>query len=242
MVARQQPAKLAAFEGHFETGTGGTPLYLAGWPDEANRTVQGGIAVPGMLSFLVHWDFRTPVRGLSELEGDYGSPPVWLAFQTYHVMVGLGMLFLVSTLYASWCWWRGTLFQKRWLLWFFVFAVGLAFVANETGWMAAEIGRQPWIVYPTRDAGGNLVGGLLTRDGVSEVVTREMVWGSIILFAGLYALLFVLWVYLLDRAIKHGPPPIPLTRGPIGKSTLLSAAAARTGGGGSLGKSPEEGR
>ena len=218
-------------------------LYLGGWPDEASRAVQGGIAVPGMLSFLVHGDFRTPVRGLSELEGDYGSPPVWLAFQTYHVMVGLGMLFLVSTLFASWCWWRGTLFEKRWLLWFFVFAVGLAFVANETGWMAAEIGRQPWIVYPTRDASGSLVGGLLTRDGVSEVVSAEMVWGSIILFAGLYALLFALWVYLLDRAIKQGPLPIPLAAAPTtGRGTLLSAAAARASGGGRVGKSTEEGR
>ena len=192
-----------------------------------------------MLSFLVHGDFRTPVRGLNELEGDYGSPPVWLAFQTYHIMVGLGMLFLVSTLFASWCWWRGTLFEKRWLLWFFVFAVGLAFVANETGWMAAEIGRQPWIVYPTRDASGSLVGGLLTRDGVSEVVSAEMVWGSMLLFAGLYCAA----VYPLGlsagsgdqagssadsaRANTHRPGHVALRRGGAGQRRRTSGEVHR---------------
>jgi cytochrome d ubiquinol oxidase subunit I len=123
-------------------------------------------------------------------------------------MVGLGMLFIGSTLFAGWCWWRGTLFQRRWLLWYFVFAVGLAFVANETGWVAAEVGRQPWIVYPTPDETGQLVGGLRTEDGVSEVVTSELVLGSIIMFGLIYTLLFALWVFLLDRAIRQGPVPI----------------------------------
>jgi len=205
MVAEHQPAKLAAFEGHFQTGESGTPLYLAGWPDEQTREVKAGVAVPGMLSFLVYREFDRPVPGLDQFEDSYGSPPVWLSFQTYHLMIGLGTLFLASTLWACWCWWRGTLFQQRWLLWYFVFAVGLAFVANEVGWMAAEVGRQPWIVYPTVGLDGTLTGGLRTSAGVSEVVSANEVLGSIIMFGFIYVLLFVLWVYLLNRAIQRGP-------------------------------------
>jgi cytochrome d ubiquinol oxidase subunit I len=240
MVAEHQPAKLAAFEGHFETGSGGTPLYVLGWPDEEAREVKAGIAVPGALSFLVHQDFSRPVPGLDRLEKDYGRPPVWLSFQTYHVMVGLGMLFIGSTLLACWFWWRGTLFSQRWLLWFFVFAVGLAFVANELGWVAAEVGRQPWVVYPSPDAAGNLTGGLLTADGVSESVTGEMVLGSIVMFGLLYLLLFALWVFLLDRAIRRGPDE-EAPKGPGGEEPLLDSASTLASHRGSLSGPREEG-
>jgi cytochrome d ubiquinol oxidase subunit I len=227
MVAHHQPAKLAAFEGHFVTGEGGTPLYLAGWPDEDAQTVRGGVAIPGMLSFLVHRDFSKPVTGLDQLESDYGRPPVWLVFQAYHLMIGLGMLFIGSTLLACWCWMRGTLFRKRWLLWFFVVAVIPAFAANEVGWAAAEVGRQPWVVYPMRDAGGHLVGGLRTADGVSEVVTSDLVLGSIVMFGFIYALLFALWVFLLDRAIRQGPQPVDAAAGQAGGGDVLAVIASR---------------
>jgi cytochrome d ubiquinol oxidase subunit I len=207
MVAAHQPAKLAALEGHFETGTGGAPLYLFGWPDEEEKRVRWGVAVPGLLSFLLHGDFNTPVPGLDELAPRYGSPPVWVTFQAYHGMVGIGMLFIAATLYANWCRWRGTLFQKRWLLWFFVFAVGLAFAANELGWAAAEIGRQPWLVYPVLGEGGELVGGLRTADGISESVRAGQVLGSIVTFGLIYALLFALWNFVFNRKIQQGPEP-----------------------------------
>jgi cytochrome d ubiquinol oxidase subunit I len=227
MVARHQPAKLAAFEGHFQTGTGGTALYAWGWPDEKSQTVKGGVGVPGMLSFLVYRDFRRPVPGLDQLSADYGSPPVWLSFQTYHIMIGLGMLFIFSTALACWYWWRGTLFEKRWLLWFFVFAVALAFAANETGWIATEVGRQPWIVYPTQTAAG-LIGGLRTSDAVSEAVGSEQVLGSLVMFGVLYALLFVLWVYLLDRTIRHGPDSLGTAASPAAESPLSAIAERAT--------------
>ena len=117
-----------------------------------------------------------PVPGLDELEADWGTPPVWLTFQSYHLMIAIGMLFIATTLYASYLRWRGTLFTTRWLLWYFVFAVVLAFVANEAGWVTAEVGRQPWIVYPTM-TDGVLGGGLRTSDAVSEAITREHVLG-----------------------------------------------------------------
>ena len=226
MVAREQPAKLAAFEGHFHTGQRGTPLYLFGWPDQESKSVKAGVAIPGLLSFLVHRDFQKPVIGLDRLEADFGSPPVWLSFQSYHVMIGLGMLFIGSTLLAGWWRWQGTLFEKR-LLWYFVFAVGLAFVANELGWVAAEVGRQPWIVYPTMDATGQISGGLRTSDGVSEVVTSELVVGSIIMFGLVYALLFALWVFLLDRAIAQGPAAVEVMTGRPTGDEALSAITAR---------------
>ncbi|MHB8971921.1 MAG: cytochrome ubiquinol oxidase subunit I [Pirellulaceae bacterium] len=227
MVACKQPAKLAAFEGHFETGEGGTSIHLWGWPDEGSRTVKGSLEIPGGLSYLVWRDVDKPVPGLDQLKSDYGSPPVWLSFQSYHLMVGLGVLFIVSTLWAGWLSWRGTLFETRWLLWYFVLAVGLAFLANETGWVAAEVGRQPWIVYPTHNGAGELSGGLRTSDGVSEVVTSQLVLGSIVMFGLLYLLLFTLWVFLLDRAIRRGPEPDDVSELlPTGEDTL-SAITAR---------------
>jgi cytochrome d ubiquinol oxidase subunit I len=228
MVAEHQPAKLAAFEGHFRTGEGGTPLYLFGWPDEREQRVKAAVAIPGMLSFLVYQQFDRPVPALDQLEADYGSPPVWLSFQTYHLMIGLGMLFIASTLLACWFLWRGTLFEQRWLLWFFVFAVVFAFVANEVGWGAAEIGRQPWIVYPVRDASGALVGGLRTAEAVSEVVTAEMVIGSIAMFTVIYSILFALWIFLLNRAIQQGPATTEMPNPtPEDGASLMSVAAAR---------------
>jgi cytochrome d ubiquinol oxidase subunit I len=224
MVAWQQPAKLAAFEGHYETGEGGAPLHLFGWPDDQIKTVKWGLAVPGGLSFLVHWNFQQPVTGLDQLEKDYGRPPVWLSFQTYHLMIGLGMLFIASTLFACWSWWRGNLFRRRWLLWFFVFAVVLAFIANEVGWVAAEVGRQPWVVYPTSDTTGHLIGGLRTTDGVSEVVTSQLVVGSIAMFGFIYFLLFALWVFLLNRAIQRGPD---LESGVVVEGDTVAVIAAR---------------
>jgi cytochrome d ubiquinol oxidase subunit I len=227
MVAHEQPAKLAAFEGHFRTSEGGTPVYLFGWPDEQQKVVKGGIAIPGMLSFLLYQDFDKPVPSLEQLEDDYGNPPVWLSFQTYHLMVGIGMLFIASTLYACWCRWRGTLFTKRWLLWYFVFAVGLAFVANESGWVSAEVGRQPWIVYPAEDANGQWVDGLRTSDAVSEVLKSELVVGSLIMFGLIYALLFTLWIFLLNRAIQQGPQPMIAGGDEASGATAAAAITAR---------------
>lgn len=228
MVARHQPAKLAAFEGIFETGRTGTPLYVFGWPDERAGRVNAGLPLPGMLSLLVYGDSSRPVPGLDQLEPVYGRPPVWLSFQSYHLMVALGMLFLASTLWACWSWWRGTLFQQRWLLWYFVFGVGLAFVANEVGWVAAEVGRQPWAVYPTLAADGTVTGGLRTSAGVSEVVTASEVLGSIVMFGLIYVLLFVLWIFLLNRKIQRGPDPDGGSPRPVeGPLAAVAAAQAR---------------
>jgi cytochrome d ubiquinol oxidase subunit I len=205
-VAKHQPAKLAAFEGHYETAPR-APLYLWGWVDEQNETVKGGVKIPGLLSFLTHGDVNQPVTGLKAFKPE-DRPPVNLTFQMYHGMVGIGFAMIgVAALGLLSCW-RGRLLEKRWLLWLLVLSVLGPQLANQLGWFAAEIGRQPWIVY----------GLMRTSAGLSKVVTSQLVLGSLILFTAIYALLFALFVYLLNDKIQHGPDAADLT--PSGKLAL----------------------
>jgi cytochrome d ubiquinol oxidase subunit I len=242
MVARQQPAKLAAFDGVFETGP--ADLTIFGLPDEERRTVHGRLAIPGGLSFLAYDDFDAEVLGLDAFpEQDW--PPVFLSFTTYHIMVGLGMLFIILTVFASILRWRGTLFRKGWLMWVFVFAVVGPVAANELGWISAEVGRQPWVVHPRlehaedgtvlRDADGfvqyRLDEGLLTSDAVSKAVHGEQVLGSIIMFGVIYLLLGAIWLFVLDRKIRSGPEPAAAAERTTTARGLAEAAAARGPGG-----------
>lgn len=224
-VARTQPAKLAAFEGLYTTRPR-TPLYLFGWPSDAEQRVRYGVAIPALLSLLVHRDASTPVAGLDRLEATWGRPPVWIAFQSYHAMVAVGFLLAVLSLVALWMRWRGTIWTARWMLWIFVFAVALPFAGNELGWVAAEVGRQPWIVYPTV-VGGAVTGGLRTADAVSETIEARDVVASIAMFATLYALLFALWLMILDHKIRRGPDPIPPESERTTAAAYLDAAARR---------------
>jgi len=226
-VAEHQPAKLAAFEGQFETETH-APMHLFGWPDEEAGTVKYSVAVPGLLSWLIHFDTSAEVPGLNDLEKDWGRPPVWISFQSYHLMVGIGMLFILATLYAAWLHRRGALWKTRWLLWFFVFAVLLAFAANQLGWVAAEVGRQPWIVYPQL-VDGQVVGGLTTADSLSEVVQGGQVLGSIVMFGLIYSLLFALWIMVLNNKIQQGPTPVGSEPGETSASDYFETAARMTG-------------
>jgi cytochrome d ubiquinol oxidase subunit I len=219
MVAGNQPAKLAAFEGQFQTGTG--DLSIMGWPDEKAKSLKFKMAIPGLLSFLVHGDTRPPVTGLDRVLRAYW-PPVLIAFMAYHAMVGIGTLLIGLTLLASFFRWRGTLFEKRWLLRIFVFAILLAVAANELGWMSAEVGRQPWVVYPRveRTVGGNfaldakgllkyhLEEGLLTSHAVSEAVNSGQVISSILMLGFIYSLLLIIWITVLYHRIRQGPIPV----------------------------------
>ena len=192
-VAENQPAKLAALEGHFDS-LAVADMYLFGWVDKKNQEVTG-IKIPGGLSFLLHYDPETPVTGLNAFPEDERPTALNAIFQFYHIMVAIGMALIVLTLYASFQWWRGKLFDQKWLLWVFVFAVILPQIANQVGWYAAEMGRQPWVVY----------GLLRTSDALSKVVTANQVLFSLILFAVIYTLLLALFIYLLNKKIKHGP-------------------------------------
>jgi cytochrome d ubiquinol oxidase subunit I len=191
---------MAAFEGHWKTEPAG--LYLFGWytppaegQKEAGGTVQG-LAVPGMLSYLIYGNTTQPVRGLAEFGADI--PPVNVVFQTYHAMVGIGMTLILLSILGIFFWWRQTLWEKRWFLWLCVWAVILPQAANQLGWFSAEVGRQPWIVY----------GLMKTQAAVSENATTGKLWGSIIMFGIMYSLLFILFIYLLDNKIRHGPEDV----------------------------------
>ena len=192
-VAHNQPAKLAALEGHY-TAHGPGDMYLFGWVDNESKTVTG-LSVPGGLSFLTHWDFKAPIQGLDSFPENERPSQVNAVFQFYHLMVGIGMALIGLTLFGCWMWWRGKLFDKRWLLWVFVFAVILPQLANQFGWFAAEMGRQPWVVY----------GLLRTSDALSKAVTAEQVMFSLILFTAVYTLLLALFLYLMNKKIQHGP-------------------------------------
>ncbi len=218
MVAHNQPAKLAAYEGHFKTGP--ADLNLFGVPDAETGEVRGKVAIPGGLSFLVKKDFNASVIGLDKIPRQYW-PPIAVPFFSYHLMVALGMFFIGLTLTAWLLYWRGNLFTLRPFLWLLVISVLGPFIANEAGWVAAEVGRQPWVVHPTviRDSSGEpqldaagmlqykLDEGLLTRRGVSKSVRPEEVLASIGLFSFIYLLLFWIWLYVLNDKIQKGPKP-----------------------------------
>ncbi|MBD3168299.1 MAG: cytochrome ubiquinol oxidase subunit I [candidate division Zixibacteria bacterium] len=191
-VAETQPAKLAAFEGHYpaEAPAG---AYLFGWVDEENEDVTG-LEIPGLLSFLVHWDTDEPVTGLQAFSKE-DRPPVNLVFQSYHIMVSIGMLLIALSVIGIIGWRTGILFTNRKLLWIFVFSVLLPQIANQLGWFSAEVGRQPWIVY----------GLLRTKDALSVSIGEGHVWLSMALFTFIYILLFILFIYLLNEKIQHGP-------------------------------------
>lgn len=193
VVAKMQPAKLAAFEGLYKT-TAGAPLSLFGLPDDASGTVRYGVAVPKLLSFLVSGRFDSTVTGLDAFRPE-DRPPVLASYSLYHGMIGVGMALAGLFAAALWRLRAGALYQDRMLLRALVGGVGLALAANQLGWCAAEVGRQPWIVY----------GLLRTSDAVSRAVKPEHVLASILMFGLIYALLFAVWVRVLDDKIRHGP-------------------------------------
>ena len=204
-LEKNQPAKLAAFEGLYET-TSNAPLVLVGWPDEKNEKVIGLFA-PGMLSFLTHNDFHTPVIGLDEFKPE-DRPPVTASFLFFHGMVAIGFALMAIAALGFLYFRHGSLPERRWLLWLLVFSVLGPQFANQLGWFAAEVGRQPWLVY----------GLMRTPAGLSAVVQAKVVLTSLIMFTFIYGLLFAVFIYLLNDKIQHGPDDADLV--PSGKLAL----------------------
>jgi cytochrome d ubiquinol oxidase subunit I len=201
-VAKNQPEKLAAFEGLYHT-TSNAPLTVIGWVDEKNEKVTG-IQMPWMLSILAHNNPHASVTGLDAYApGD--RPPVQACFQFFHGMVAIGFALIAVAALGCFYFHRGTLSEKRWLLWLLVFSALGPQIANQLGWFAAEVGRQPWIVYHL----------MRTPAGLSAVVKAHVVLTSLILFTFIYFLLFAVFLYLLTDKIRHGPDEADLT--PAGK-------------------------
>lgn len=192
VVAKYQPAKLAAMEGHFNS-SGPADLHLMGWVNEREqRTI--GPAIPGGLGFLTTNDFNHPVKGLDQIP-KAEHPPIQVTFQMFHMMVAIGMALIGLSLLGLWLRWQGTLYTNKPVLWLFVFSVLLPQIANQTGWATAEVGRQPWIVY----------GLLKTAHGISPTVSANQILASILMFSAVYVMLFVLFLFLLNRKIQKGP-------------------------------------
>jgi cytochrome bd ubiquinol oxidase subunit I len=250
LVAREQPSKLAAMEGLFETTEGGTPITVFGIPDEEAQELKYAIQIPAALSLLTYRDTTTPVVGLDRFNPE-DRPPVLIPFISFHLMVGIGSFLIAITVLACFLLWRGKLFEQRWLLWGFVFAIVPVYLGNQAGWVAAEVGRQPWIVQaefePVMAARENPevfyryhemdfstpVNGLRTQEAVSGAITEEMVLGSLIMFGLMYLLLVMVWVFVLNTKIHAGPEEGDTPTPDDGKkSGFFEVAAEHADGGG----------
>jgi cytochrome d ubiquinol oxidase subunit I len=204
-VAKNQPAKLAAFEGLYNT-TSNAPLTLVGYVDEQDQKVIG-LQWPGLLSFLVAHNTHATVTGLDAFPPE-DRPPVEASFLFFHGMVGVGFAMIAIAALGFLYFRHGSLPNRRWLLWILVFSVLGPQLANQLGWFAAEVGRQPWIVY----------GLMRTPEGLSAVVKANAILTSLILFTAIYFLLFAVFIYLLNDKIQHGPDEQDLI--PSGKLAL----------------------
>ena len=195
-VAKTQPSKMAAMESLWETQKS-APIYMFAWPDAENeRNTFEFLAIPGFLSYLAHGDFNAEVTGLKDIPKDE-RPPVLPTFLSFRVMVFLGVIFIVLSLlgfiYAK----KDTLENKEWFLRLILYTIPLPFIAAQVGWIVAEIGRQPWIVY----------GVMKTSDAVSQSVTSGQVWMSLIGFLIFYGILAIVDLSLLAKFSRKGPEP-----------------------------------
>jgi cytochrome bd ubiquinol oxidase subunit I len=196
LIADHQPVTLAAMEGLFESQKG-APVAVIGQPDLQNRRLDNPVEIPDMLSFLTYREWKANVQGLDAFPQDQWPDMVPLLYFAYHVMVGLGTIFIAVMMLAALMLWRGKLYASRAMLWALMVCVPLPYIANTAGWMTAELGRQPWLIY----------GLMRTAHGVSPQVDAGNAWFTLIGFMGLYTVLGILWLFLVYREIEDGPEP-----------------------------------
>lgn len=193
IVAKYQPAKLAAYEALYTTESS-VPLTVFGIVDKKNEKVNYAIKIPKLLSFLSFGDANAEIQGLDKVPRE-DWPNIPLVFNSFRIMIFCWFLMLMLALFGLYMWWRDTLWSNKMMLILLVPSVVLPQLANQSGWVAAETGRYPWIVY----------GLLRISDGVSKAVTANQILGSIILFLIVYTFLFILFLYMLNEKVKHGP-------------------------------------
>jgi cytochrome d ubiquinol oxidase subunit I len=194
MVARHQPATLAAMEGLFSTQAG-APIAIVGQPDVQNQRLDNPLQVPRMLSMLTYRRWTSEVKGLDAFPQQDWPDNIPLLYYSYHIMVGLGTIFIAIMLLAVWKLWRGKLYESRGMLWVLMLALPFPYIANTAGWMTAEFGRQPWLIY----------GLMRTQAGISPQVSSGNVWFTLIGFMGMYTVLSVLFLFMVHRVIAKGP-------------------------------------
>jgi len=196
MVALHQPVTLAAMEGLFQSEAG-APIAILGQPDVTHRRLDNPLLVPRALSFLTYRRWTARVQGLDAFPEEAWPDNIPLLYYSYHIMVGLGTIFLAIMTVAAWQLWRGTLFRSPAMLWVLMLALPFPYIANTAGWTTAELGRQPWAIY----------GLLRTAESSSALVSAGNALFTLLGFAGMYALLTVLALFLVYREIAHGPEP-----------------------------------
>ena len=202
MVSVHQPPTLAAMEGLFQSQQG-APLAILGQPDVDNKRLDNPLVVPNALSFLTYRQWKANVQGLDAFPQDLWPDRIPLLYFSYHVMVGLGTIFIAVMVVSAFLLLQGKLFESRWMLWLLMLCVPLPYIANTAGWITAELGRQPWVIY----------GLMRTSEGVSPTVGAGNVWFTLIGFMGMYVVLAILWLFLVWREIEIGPEqrPVALT-------------------------------
>ncbi len=195
-VARNQPAAMAAMEGLFKTEAG-AGIVLMGQPNEETGQIDNPIVVNNVLSFLIYGTTKAEVQGLDKFPRDQWPTALPLLYYAYHIMAGLGTYFVLLMIVAAFLLWRGYLYRARWLLWLLLISFPLPYIANTAGWMTAEIGRQPWLIY----------GLMRTSEGYSNTVSVGNGLFTLIGFMGIYTLLGLLFTVLVYREINRGPQP-----------------------------------
>ena len=193
-MVKNQPVAIAAMEGLFHSEKGAS-MVLLGQPNFETQTIDNPLAVNAVLSFLCYGTTAAEVQGLDRFPKDQWPSTLPLLFYAYHIMVGLGTWFLALMATAAFLLWRGKLFTARWLLWPILLSWPLPYIANTAGWMTAEIGRQPWLVY----------GLIRTSQGSSTHVGAGNSLFTLLGFLGLYSLLSILWIVLVYNHIQNGP-------------------------------------
>ena len=198
MVAEHQPITFAAMEGHFETEEG-AGLVIVGQPNMETMTIDNPIVAPRMLSIMTHQRWASRIEGLNEYPRAEWPDNVPLLYYAYHVMVGLGTMFMALMVLAAFFLKRGTLRGKRLLLWALLIATPFPFIANTAGWMTSELGRQPWLIH----------GVMRTADGTSLQVSGGNTLFTLLGFMGLYALLSLVYILALVKIVQKGPASGP---------------------------------
>ena len=195
-VAKTQPAKMAAFEALWESQEN-APMSIIGFPDEMNKKTHFELAIPSLLSIGIHLDPKARVQGLDEVPDEL-EPPVLLTYLSYHIMIGLGSFFALLGFIGIVLLCTGKIHSTAWYHWILLFSIPLPLIANEVGWISAEVGRQPWAVY-------NI---LKTADAVSVSVPAGQILFTLIAFGLIYLLLFVMFIRLLTGIVQDGPGKI----------------------------------
>ncbi len=194
MVARHQPVSLAAMEGRWHSGTF-AEINFIGQPDVRQKKIDNPLQAPGVLSFIAYGTFSSNVRGLDAFPLDQWPTSIELLYYSFHIMVGLGTIFIAIMALGALLLYRSRLFELRPYLWLLMLAFPFPFIANTAGWMTAELGRQPWLVY----------GLTRTEHGYSQLVHAGQTVFTSLGFAGLYLVLGLLYVFLILREVEHGP-------------------------------------